>query len=97
MPNANIQEEFLSRTILMTVVVYAQTPRTAKEIIDYSSCSRRAIEKWCDAGYLVRYRSIEPIVEPGADGGAPVHLTFKTSELIQFELLSLKQDLEQYS
>lgn len=81
----------------MTVVVFAQTPRTAQEIVDYCSCSRRAIEKWCDAGFLVRERSLEPIKEPGTDGGAPVHLRFKTSELIQLELSSLRQELDQFS
>jgi hypothetical protein len=89
-----LKQEFLTRNILMKVAVFAQNPRSAKEIVDHTGCSRRIIERWCNQGFLLRKVLRQPIIN---DDGASTRVHFVISSAIKSEIAALKKEITLFS
>lgn len=90
---AYLKEEFNKRMTFIRAMTFAQELRTANEIAEHTPCTRRAVERWRDAGILESFHSLEPIIPCQPDGGSPTHLQFKVHPVIQEELNKLKKEL----
>ena len=91
--SAYLREEFNKRMTFIRAMTFAQELRTANEIAEHVPCTRRAVERWRDAGILESFHSLEPVIPQQPDGGSPTHLQFKVAPAIQKELNKLKKEL----
>lgn len=91
--SAYLREEFSKRATFIRAAMFAQELRTANEIAEHVPCTRRAIERWRDAGIFESFYSHVPLIEGSQDGGPPTHLQFKIAPAIQKELNKMKKEL----